>query len=90
MLLASRLDAKADLAMQSVDLLGMAAEEAARVGAELVALPAPDAIAAYQGDERLLRRAVRNLLENARRYGRSGRVAFLASPSRWKAVSTRC
>ncbi len=71
-LLASRLDAKADLAMQSVDLLGMAAEEAARVGAELVALPAPDAIAAYQGDERLLRRAVRNLLENARRYGRSG------------------
>lgn len=71
-LLASRLDAKADLSIQPVDLLGMAAEEAARVGAELVALPAPDAIAVYEGDERLLRRAVRNLLENARRYGGAG------------------
>ncbi len=64
-LLASRLDAAAVLDRQdSVDLLGLAAEEAARVGASAhgdhVQVP---------GDERLLRRALRNLLENARRYG---------------------
>ena len=68
-LLASRLDAKVALSIQPVDLLGMVTEEAARVGAEVVASPSATAIQAYQGDERLLRRAVRNLLENAKRYG---------------------
>ena len=64
-LLASRLDATRDpLQADPVDLLPMAAEEAARVQAEA----AGDA-AVVRGDERLLRRAVRNLLENARRYG---------------------
>ena len=64
-LLASRLDAAGTLDKQErVSLLALAAEEAARVdgaahGEDLHAL----------GDERLLRRAVRNLLENARRYG---------------------
>jgi signal transduction histidine kinase len=65
-LLASRLDAQARLERhEAVDLLGLAAEEAARAGARLeggVALT-------VQGDERLLRRALRNLLDNARRYG---------------------
>ena len=64
-LLASRLDAAPQLECnESVDLLGMAAEEAARVNASVhgVAL-------SVTGDERLLRRALRNLLENARRYG---------------------
>jgi len=64
-LLASRLDASTPIELgDRVDLLGLAAEEAARTGAvasgsELVVL----------GNERLLRRALRNLLENARRYG---------------------
>jgi len=66
-LLASRLDAVQRVELhEPVDLLGLAAEEGARVDAgvegEGVSVP---------GDERLLRRALRNLLENARRYGGS-------------------
>ena len=66
-LLASRLDAQAPgFVKAAVDLIPVAAVEAAQVGAELqTALPA----LTVQGDERLLRRALRNLLENARRYG---------------------
>ncbi|HNT37757.1 MAG TPA: ATP-binding protein [Rubrivivax sp.] len=64
-LLASRLDAAtAEQGKDEIDLLGLAAEEGARVDAvvrgEAVTL---------RGDERLVRRALRNLLENARRYG---------------------
>ncbi|HEX5683753.1 MAG TPA: ATP-binding protein [Ideonella sp.] len=68
-LLSSRLDAGAvhDLAGQ-VDLAGLLAEEASRVGAELTASPEGAALR-VPGSERLLRRAARNLLENARRYG---------------------
>ena len=66
-LLASRLDARSlDVAREPVDLRALAAEEAARVDATL-ADDAPVLVVA--GDERLLRRALRNLLENARRYG---------------------
>lgn len=66
-LLASRLDAQAaTFAPQPVDVVALAAEEAAQVGAEL---QARDARLLVAGDERLLRRALRNLLENARRYG---------------------
>ena len=67
-LLASRLDAvKNTDVFEEVDLLGLAAEEAARVGA---VLDSPNGAAFnVQGDERLLRRALRNLLENAKRYG---------------------
>jgi two-component system, OmpR family, sensor kinase len=68
-LLASRLDAKeSDVGtFESVDLTGLAAEECARAGAELV--PAADGKPlVVQGVAKLLRRAVRNLLENARRY----------------------
>jgi signal transduction histidine kinase len=67
-LLASRLDAKPDIDRSPVDLLGLATEEANRVGAQLQSDPSLSTHA-YQADERLLRRAVRNLLENARRYG---------------------
>ncbi len=64
-LLASRLDATATLDRRDpVSLLALAAEEAARHGAEV-----DGEDLAVAGDERLLRRAVRNLLENARRYG---------------------
>lgn len=71
-LLASRLDAKeADMGtVESVDLTGLAAEECARVDAELdVAGNASSEALTVRGVPRLLRRAIRNLLENARRYG---------------------
>jgi signal transduction histidine kinase len=68
-LLSSRLDAGAVHDMgEPVDLAGAVAEEAARVGAELAAAP-EGASLRVRGSERLLRRAARNLLENARRYG---------------------
>jgi signal transduction histidine kinase len=64
-LLASRLDTAAFVMhAETVELLAVAVEEAARVGAEVDGEPVSVA-----GDERLLRRALRNLLENARRYG---------------------
>ena len=64
-LLASRLDAAAQLDRdEPVELLGLAAEEAARLDATADGAPLT-----VTGDERLLRRALRNLLENARRYG---------------------
>jgi signal transduction histidine kinase len=64
-LLASRLDAVAGLdAREDVDLLALAAEECARVDAALDGEPV-----AVHGDARLLRRLIRNLLENARRHG---------------------
>jgi signal transduction histidine kinase len=66
-LLAGRLEASAALERKDpVDLLVLATEEAARVGAV-----AQGDSAQVLGDERLLRRAVRNLLENAHRYGGS-------------------
>ena len=64
-LLASRLDASQALEREDqIDLLGVAAEEAARVGAQAGGDPV-----VLRGSERLLRRDLRNLLENAKRYG---------------------
>lgn len=76
-LLASRLDARqADAEpFETLDLTGLAAEECSRVNAELHAELATTGIArtghslTVQGSARLLRRLIRNLLENARRYG---------------------
>jgi signal transduction histidine kinase len=67
-LLASRLDAKeADLGtVEPVDLVGLSAEECARHQA---VLETPQASLVVPGVSKLLRRVVRNLLENARRYG---------------------
>lgn len=87
-LLASRLDAReTDMGtIESVDLVGLAAEECARVNAELL-LPAdplaPDSAhalheLAVEGVAKLLRRAVRNLLENARRHA-AGEVSLRLS-----------
>jgi two-component system sensor histidine kinase RstB len=68
-LLASRLESGSqELQRDPVDLLGLAAEEAARTGA-MVDPEAGVADFKVVGEERLLRRALRNLLENARRYG---------------------
>ncbi|AOG23302.1 HAMP domain-containing sensor histidine kinase [Acidovorax sp. RAC01] len=68
-LLASRLDAReADVGtVEMVDLIGLAAEECARVGADLDAGASADTVE-VRGVAKLLRRAIRNLLENARRY----------------------
>ena len=64
-LLASRLDAAPALQAEPIDLLGLAAEECAHydectLGGEPVTL---------RGDPRMLRRLVRNLLDNAHRHG---------------------
>lgn len=68
-LLASRLDAReADLGtVEPVDLLGLAAEECARTDATLEAQVDSGELI-VPGVSKLLRRAVRNLLENARRH----------------------
>jgi len=65
-LLASRLDASAQgsVVRSDVDLSAIVAEECSRVGARFEAAPVT-----VQGDPRLLRRLLRNLLENAKRYG---------------------
>lgn len=64
LLLASRLaDDAPRLNLGPVDLLGLAAEEASRVGASAGGEPV-----CVQGDARLLRHLLRNLLDNARRY----------------------
>ncbi len=65
-LLASRLDAAdagREMPSGPVDLTALAAEECARAGAPLDADPVSVA-----GDARLLRRLLRNLLDNARRH----------------------
>ncbi|HEY4082153.1 MAG TPA: ATP-binding protein [Burkholderiaceae bacterium] len=53
---------------EPVDLLGLGVEEASRIGADV---EPSDGLVDLKvlGEERLLRRALRNLLENARRYG---------------------
>lgn len=66
-LLASRLDATdaPAEAFEEIDLTALAAEECARGGADLDA----DGVVTLAGNERLLRRLTRNLIENARRHG---------------------
>ncbi len=65
-LLSSRLSAQPALqAVEEVDLLAIAAEECARVGGCIL----DGTPATMRGDARLLRRMVRNLLENAQKHG---------------------
>jgi signal transduction histidine kinase len=65
LLLASRLQTVEQLdRREEVDLLGLVAEEAARHAAEVSGEPVT-----LRGDARLLRRLVRNLIENAARHG---------------------
>jgi signal transduction histidine kinase len=66
-LLASRLDhpGSEHERSESVDLLGLAVEEAARLDVAVAGVPVE-----VEGDPMLLRRLIRNLLENAARHGR--------------------
>jgi signal transduction histidine kinase len=87
-LLASRLDAKeADLGtVEPVDLVGLAAEECARHQATL---ETEHASVVVPGVAKLLRRVVRNLLENARRYG-TGEVVLKLQVAAEHAVIQVC
>jgi signal transduction histidine kinase len=84
-LLASRLDAKeADMGtVEAVDLIGLAAEECALSEATLqVDAPA----LRVSGVSRLLRRVLRNLLENARRYAEGEVLVTVREESRMAVI----
>jgi signal transduction histidine kinase len=66
--------------VETIDLTGLAAEECARVDADLDVAPQTDGN--VRGVPRLLRRAIRNLLENARRYGAGAIDVTLATRGR--------
>lgn len=89
-LLASRLDAQeVDLGtVEAVELVGLAAEECARGGATLV-VPPGIAHLAVPGVTKLVRRCVRNLLENARRHA-EGEVELHLSQTAGFAVIRVC
>jgi signal transduction histidine kinase len=86
-LLASRLDAKeADLGtVEPVDLIGLTAEECARTDATLD-LQVTSGALAVPGVSKLLRRAVRNLLENARRHANSAATLTLSVDGTWACI----
>jgi len=77
LLLASRLDALGESGpvLERVDLTALLAEECARAGA---ALSAPSLV--LEGEPKLLRRMVRNLLENAARHGAPPIEVSLSQP----------
>jgi two-component system, OmpR family, sensor histidine kinase RstB len=81
-LLASRLEALPTLEhREPVDLLALAAEEAARF--DLGATGQPVTVS---GDRTLLRRLIRNLLENARRYAGNGPIEVSVTAEAGRAV----
>jgi signal transduction histidine kinase len=81
-LLASRLDAQTALdRREPVDLLALAAEEAAHYDLEATGTPVTVA-----GDRLLLRRLIRNLLENAKRYAGNGPIAISVAAEADRAV----
>ena len=76
LLLASRLDALEHLEhTEDVDLLALLAEEGARIAAEV-----SGESVCIQGDPRMLRRLLRNLFENARRYAEGAPVEASVVP----------
>ena len=71
LLLASRLEAGQELEhAEPMDLLALAAEESLAYGAQVAGVSVE-----VVGDPRLLRRLIRNLLENARRHGGADSIA---------------
>ena len=86
LLLASRLESAPQLELkEEVDLLGLVAEEAARAEAEVEGEPV-----SVRGDPRLLRRLVRNLLDNARRHGAGSAVEAWVGRSEGRARLRVC
>jgi signal transduction histidine kinase len=92
-LLMSRLDALAPDAQalrarfETLDLTAIVSEESERAAAQFSGAPV-----ALRGDARLLRRLVRNLLDNARRYGGTAPIEVTLRPSGtavWLTVSDR-
>ena len=81
-LLSSRLEARPGVERnEPVELLALAAEEAAHYGLEAGGTPVT-----VRGDPVLLRRLVRNLLENARRHGGDGAIDVTVSSDSGRAV----
>jgi signal transduction histidine kinase len=81
-LLSSRLEAVPGLERhEPVDLLAVAAEEAARYDIEASGEPVT-----VSGDRLLLRRVIRNLLENAQRYAGDGEIAISVHPDGGRAI----
>jgi signal transduction histidine kinase len=77
-LVSSRLEGTGEIPFEPVDLLAIAAEECARYEeAELDGQPLT-----LRGDPRLLRRLIRNLLENARRHGQPPTELRISSSNR--------
>ena len=80
-LLASQLDHPEPVGVaktwERVDLLGLAAEEAARIGANV-----DGPVVEIEGDRRLLRRMLRNLLENAAQHGAPPVSVTILAPAR--------
>lgn len=86
-LLASRLDAReSDLGtVEPVDLMGLSAEECARTDATLDVQADAEALT-VPGVSKLLRRAVRNLLENARRHANGQSTLTLYREGAWACI----
>jgi signal transduction histidine kinase len=76
LILASRIEARQAMGREeSIDLLALAAEEASRYDARLEGSPV-----GIQGDRALLRRMIRNLLENARRHAPASSIEITVGP----------
>ena len=93
-LLASRLNAQeADIGtVEQVDLTGLAAEECARLDAELdvgTDINTNTQTVIVQGVPKLLRHAIRNLIENARRYS-TGAITVIVRREGQRAVLQVC
>ena len=89
-LLASRLDAQeVDLGtVEAVDLVGLAAEECSRNNAVLT-VDSDSTALVVPGVTKLIRRSVRNLLENAHRYAK-GEVSLTLAQDDRQAIITVC
>jgi signal transduction histidine kinase len=89
-LLSSRLDTAngLDREQETVDLIGLLAEECASFHADLSVTPGATLL--VKGNARLLRRLFRNLLENAVRYGGSGVTQVMAGRDGAAAIVSVC